>query len=430
MKKKLFSRGNWSGLLYNNKFSLVFSVLLAVVLWAVLTSNDTQEHARAITGVPIRMEVAGSTSEDALKIFTKVSSTATVYVKGNSMIVNQMKSSDFEVVGTLPTSATTPGSYNLQLRAQYVGQTLSTNQYTVDSVSPAQILVSADRQRERTFKIQGNITYKDGYQSDPAYFVGTPTLSTDTVTISGPEKQVYQINRVVYEYVVSNTLTESKKFTADLVMYDSNGNRIEKGDMTVSPEQVDVTIPVLPRLTATLAATFTNKPSGLSLTSGRVSVLPSSIEIAGPKDTISALNGQISLDPIDFTTISPSHNTFDVNITLPTNCKNLSDMPTARVKLNLSDMTTRQMTATTFTVKNLASGKSAAVSASGVSVVVVGPADDVAKLTEANVVGSADLSGKENFTGQTEVPVTFTITGSTTCWVYGSYMANVNITNQ
>ena len=395
-----------------------------------MTSQDTQEHARAITGVPIRLEVSDSTSEDALKIFTKVSSTATVYVKGNSLFVSQIKSTDFEVVGTLPASVTTPGSYNLTLHAQYVGQTLSSSQYTVDSISPQQILVSADRQRERTFKVQSAITYKDGYQSDSSYFVGTPTLSSDTVTISGPEKQVYQVNRVVYEYTVSSTLTETKKFTADLVMYDSNGNKIEKGDMTVTPEQVDVTIPVLPRLTAALTATFTNKPSGLTLTAGRVSVLPSSIEIAGPKDTLTALNGQISLDPIDFSTISPTHNVFSVSVTLPSTCKNLSDIPTAQVTVNLSDMTTRQMTATVFTVKNLDSGKTASISTSSVSVVVVGTESELAKLTETNIVGSVDLSGKENFTGQTEAPVTFSISSSTSCWVYGSYMVNVNITNQ
>jgi YbbR domain-containing protein len=421
---------NWSRLLYNNKIVMAFSVLLAVVLWAIMMSNDTQDHPRAITGVPVRVQISDSSQGSDLKIFTKIDFTATVYVKGNSMVVPQLKASDFEVVGTLPASITTAGTYNLQLRAQSTGQNFSSNQYTVESIYPQQILVHVDRMRERTFNIQSSISYKKGYESDPSYFVGSPALSSDTVTISGPESQVYQVNRVVYEYTVNDTLRETKKFSEDLVLYDSNGNKIEKGDMTIDPDKIDVTIPVLPRQTVSLKTAFANKPSGISMDANRVQVQPSTIEIAGPKDILSGLNGSISLNPIDFSTISPTHNTFSVNVNLPSTCKNLSNMPTAHVTLNLSDLTTRQITATSFNVANLSTDKNAQVSTTGIPVTVVGPEAEVSKLTGANITGTVDLSGKENFTGQTEAPVTFTISSATSCWVYGSYMANVSVTGK
>ena len=80
---------NWSRLLYNNKIVMAFSVLLAVVLWAIMMSNDTQDHPRAITGVPVRVQISDSSQGSDLKIFTKIDFTATVYVKGNSMEIGR-----------------------------------------------------------------------------------------------------------------------------------------------------------------------------------------------------------------------------------------------------------------------------------------------------------------------------------------------------
>lgn len=415
----------WSRLFYNNKFVACFSVFLAIVLWFITISNDTQDHAWAVTGVPIKITLSDSAQSDGMKVFWQANPTATVYVKG--MVVNQLNSTDLVAYAPSASSIASPGTYSFPLNVRNAGSNLSQAAYTVDHIDPQSITFTVDRYREKTFKIQSDITYKQGYKADPSYFVGPAVLSTDSVTLSGPEKQVSQVNRVAFEYEVDNTLTDTKKFTATLVMYDANGNKIEKGDMTVNPEKVDVTIPVLPRQTMTMNAAFTNKPAGLLLGAGQVQVVPEKIDVAGPKDTLANMAGAISLDPVDFSTISPSHNSFDATVTLPATCKNLSNTPTAHVTLDLSGMSTKQMTASTFEVKNLGSGRNATVNTTGLSVTVVGPPDEVSKLTGSSIVGNIDMSGKENFTGQTEAPVTFSVSNFSSCWVYGSYMASVTV---
>lgn len=421
---------SWNRLFYNNKFVACISVLLAVVLWCIMAANDTQDHARAVTGVPVRITLSDAAQSDGMRVFSQTGgATATVYVKGNSMVVPQLTSSDLVAVIPSAASITSPGTYTFPLEVRNSDTNLARTQYTVDSISPQLVTMTVDRYREKTFTIQSDITYKEGYQADPAYFVGPPTLGTDTVTLSGPEKQVSQVNRVAYEYEVGSTLRDTKKFTATLVMYDANGNKLEKGEMTVNPEKVDVTIPVLPRQTMTVTPTFANKPAGLQLEAGQVQVTPEKIDVAGPKDTLANMAGSISLDPIDFATISPTHNSFDANITLPAACRNLSNSPTAHVTLDLSGMAARQVVVSAFGVKNVGSGRSATVGTKGLSVTVVGPPQELSKLTDASVVGSVDLSGKENFTGQTEAPVTFAVSNSSSCWVYGSYMASVNVVN-
>jgi YbbR domain-containing protein len=421
-KKFSFNR-----LFYRNRFVFVLSLLIAIVLWAVMTSMDTEDHPRAITGVPIVVSLSDSAQADGLRVFSPTDAKATVYIKGNSLIVNQVKASDMEVVAPLASTITSSVNYPFTLAVQKKG---NLTDYTVTSISPDQTLITVDRYKEKTFDIQSDISYKDGYQADPTYFVGTPVLSSDRVTISGPEKQVSSVNRVAYEYTVNDTLRNTKQFTADLVLFDANGNKISSGSMKVSPEKVDVSIPVLSRKYVPLSATFTNKPDGFNINSSQVEVNPQTIEIAGPGDLLSTLTS-ISLTPaIDFSTISPSNNTFTKDITLPSSysaCKNMSNIWSAKVTVNLSGMTTRSITVSSFSVKNLSDGYNATVYTQDLNVEAVGPEAELSHLTGANIVAEINMSGKENFTGQTEMPATFVFSNAPDCWVYGSYMVNLEV---
>jgi hypothetical protein len=51
-------------------------------------------------------------------------------------------------------------------------------------------------------------------------------------------------------------------------------------------------------------------------------------------------------------------------------------------------------------------------------------------LTENNLFAQIDMAGKENFTGHTEMPVTISISSTTSSWVYGSYMANLSVSEK
>ncbi|MVB12383.1 YbbR-like protein [Caprobacter fermentans] len=414
-------------LFYNNKFVLFFSLVISVFLWLFISSADTEDHPRAITSVPIEVTLSDAAQADGLKVFSPVNKTATVYIKGNSLVVNQVSADDLKVVALSASSITSPNTYTLPLTAQKTEKRNLTD-FSVSYVSPEQAIVIVDRYKEKTFNIQSAIKYPTDYKSDPAYFVGQETLNNDTVTVSGPEKQVQEVNRVAFEYQVTDTLRETKNFTADLVMYDANDNKITDSSLTLNPKQVEVTIPVLPREVLPLDAVFTNKPAGLLLGSGKIAIEPKTIEVAGPADVLTNLS-EVSLAPIDFSKVSPSTNSFDVDVSLPATCKNLSNIPTAKVTLDLSGLSTRSITVTNFNVENLSSGKSAEVNTKTLNVTVVGPEDEISKLTGNNVVAKINMSGNENFTGHTEMPVTFSISSAPSSWVYGSYMVNLSVSS-
>lgn len=422
MKKK-FKLGS---LLYNDKFILIFSVFAAFVLWTILASSNSEEFPHVIDNVPIVINLSDAAQKDGLKVFSPTNATAKVYIKGNSLIVNQIKSTDLQVVAPTASTITAPGTYSLNLVAQRTGSLVD---FEVVSTSPSQAIVSVDRYMEKSFSIDSDITYKSDYKSDPSYFISAPVLSSDSVTISGPEKEISQVNRVAVQYEISDTLTESKSFTAELAMFDVNGNKITNSRLKMSETKVDVTIPVLSRKIVPLNVGFTNKPEGLILTPEQISIEPQNIEIAGPKSTLDELT-EITLSPLDFSAISPDKNTFNITVPLPTGCKNLSNTPTAKVTLNLGNLKTRTLAVNNFTVKNLPADKSADIFTKSLSITVVGPESEISKLTESNVVAQVDMADKVNFTGRTEMPVSFTISSAPSSWVYGTYMVNVNITSK
>ena len=135
----------------------------------------------------------------------------------------------------------------------------------------------------------------------------------------------------------------------------------------------------------------------------------------------------IQLDEIDFTTISPSSPTVTGKLTMPQGFRNLSNVYTAQIKLNLSGYTTKSFEVTNFTVSNLADGKTSRVYTESLDVTVAGPSEQLDALSASDITAVIDMEDKDSISGYTEVPLSFTIKNANRCWVYGSYQANIQI---
>lgn len=411
-----------SVMFYNDRFVLIFSVFTAIVLWFIMATVNTQERPRIIYDVPVTVKLSETSQEQGLKVFEQSVKTAKVSIRGNSIVVNRIKPENIQVVATLASSITQPGSYPLPLTAQKLG---SLADYEIVSIEPSSIMANVDVYKEVTFPIQDEVTYK----TDPDYFVSAPTFSSDTVVISGPEKEIAKIKKVSAEYDVKETLTQSKNFTTDLVLYNAYGEKLSADKLNMSIQSVDVNITVLARKVMKLSPTFTGKPVGLALSSAAQKIDPETIEVAGPEDVLANVN-ELSLEAIDFSKLSISNQNLQVDITLPPGCKNLSNVYTASVTLNFSGFKSKKIDVTDFQIKNLATSKSAQVFTKSLAMTLIGPAKQIDAITAADVYAQIDMTGKESFTGHSEFPVTLVTKSNTSVWAYGEYKANVSVTEK
>ncbi|MEG1426729.1 MAG: hypothetical protein RSC76_03480, partial [Oscillospiraceae bacterium] len=58
---------------------------------------------------------------------------------------------------------------------------------------------------------------------------------------------------------------------------------------------------------------------------------------------------------------------------------------------------------------------------------VVGSTAQISRLTPASISGTIDMAKMTDKSGNIEVPVTLSISGSTSCWIYGTYTVHVNV---
>lgn len=421
MKLKKFSIGR---LFYNNRFVLVFSIVASVILWIVLASSSSERQTRTITDVPVNLTLPESARQSDLKIFDGADAKVSVVIEGNRVAVGQVKSSDIDVTADTSGIIST-GSNTLQLRASVKSSSLLNN-YKITNIYPSIINVKVDRNRQKSFTIDDSgITFKVAQD----YFASPVDFSPSTVTVSGPEGELSKVNSVVAEYELKNELKETQSFEPDIRLYDAYGIKIDNKNLTLSDTKVKATINVLRRQILPVTIEYLNKPSGLILTKDQITINPASLEIAAPEDILTNYKS-ISLDQLDFSTIDLSKNTFEQNVQLPPGCKNLSNAYTAKVTLNLAGFTKTDFDVTKFAFVHQSTTKNAAVLTKSIKVTLIGPQEEISKIKPEELQGVIDLTGKDFFTGNTQLPVTISITGADRTWAYGTYNANISVSDK
>ena len=416
---------------YHNTFVLAFSFVVAVVVWFIMSANSASRNV-VIHDVPIKVNISSAAQEEGLQIFNMSYNTADVEVSGNNLLTSRLTADDFEVSVTLnPTSTKVAGNtlqkMTLQVRAV---KTNSMGSYEIASVSPEEVTVEYDRSREVTFPIENHIQYS----SADGYYAGTPVLSADNVTISGPESAVNRINHVAVSYNVENALRQDASFTCPIRLYDQNNQEITDTSgmyLTMNVDTIDVTIPVTPVKTVSLTASTLHQPEGFS--QDRIQISPSEITIAGTSDVLSGIS-EIQLDTIiDFAQLDVNGtNVFTSDITLPSGVRNISAVgdavSQATVTINLNGYEEASVTASAANIQLVNAPTGAQLSTSSLPVSVVGPEAQVTRLTGSEVSVQVDLSNFQERTGTVEVPATVTLTGAAadSCWVVGEYTVSVN----
>lgn len=409
-------------LFFNNKIVVIVSVFLAFALWIKVSTDSSETMSLLISDIPITVNLSDSARESGLSVFGGKNATAQVSVTGNRLIMGQLSPGDILVTAPQSTNIiNTPGTYTLELVAKK-NSLLSAYDFS-SNVSPTFITILVDRVKSAEIEIRENIKYS----SDPIYFVNPVALSTHTVTVSGPESQVVNVSRAEAIGEISGVVDKTTTLNSlPITLFDANGNRINTANMTLSVSRVDATIQVLDRKILPIIPRFNSAPEELPFNNKQVKIEPSSIEIAGPRDALTSL-GHIELSPVDFSKINLKNNQFELPITIPTGCRNLSNRDSVILRLDTSGITSRSIPVKRFTFVGLGPGKIAVCHTVRINVDVFGPATQVRALSSENVSAQVDLKGREEFIGRTEMPVRIVFDSAPACWSYGQYKVNVGV---
>lgn len=409
-----------SKLFRNDKFLIVFAFVISCILWFVFSQNSERETVTTVTDVPINVELSQDAVQNGFEVFSKGTETASVRISGNKITVGSIRSDDILVTATTG-SVTSSNTYPLQLTAK---QNSSRTNYTIVSVDPTFVNVYIDKRRSKEFDIRDKIKYD--YSIDANYYAGNPVYSKNRVMVSGPETEVKKIDYVAITGEISGQLKSTAEIDADIVLYDSFGDEVDSELLSLSVSTVNVSVPIMPEKEVPIKAKFSNVPLDIDIDS-LVTVEPSSISVAAPETTLKTLP-EVDLPVIDFSSIDPTKNTeFEFDVTLPSDCRNISNITKAKVKINLDGYSTKKITITDFIFKNLSSNSTAKATTTDISVIIAGPENYVSSLASEDLTAVIDLTDKgTDFVGSTEIPVTITVNNNS-CWIIGSHTANVSV---
>lgn len=419
MKKKKLSLNK---LFQNNKFLIILSLVISTITWVYMSMGTTNDTSVTISNIPIQIELPDQLVNNGLQVFSNTEQTATVTVTGSRAVLGSISTKDITVTAAT-NGIDSAGTYQISLSA--VKTNPSANFQIISTVTPSNVNVIVDYLRETSFPIQENVVYKvaDGYYA-------STSLASKNITVSGPQTEIAKIAKVSASAELDGILDDSTSATADILLYDKSGNRISTDLLKMEFGTVEASISVLPEKTVKVVPEFMNKPEGLNLGDDMLSVEPSEILLAGPKKVLDNTKS-IKLESIDFATLSNKRYEYnDQGINIPTDCKNISNSTAAKVVLDLSSLSKKTYTVDSFKVSGLSSEYKADVTQTNMSVTVIGSKKELENLKSSDIECIIDTSDQSGTVGSVQMPVTFKLKGTSTCWVSGSYKANITISEK
>lgn len=419
MKKKKLSLNK---LFQNNKFLIILSLVISTITWVYMSMGTTNDTTVTISNIPIQIELPDQLVNNGLQVFSDTEQTATVTVTGSRAVLGSISTKDITVTAAT-NGIDSAGTYQISLSA--VKTNPSANFQIISTVTPSNVNVIVDYLRETSFPIQENVVYKvaDGYYA-------STSLASKNITVSGPQTEIAKIAKVSASAELDGILDDSTSATADILLYDKSGNRISTDLLKMEFGTVEASISVLPEKTVKVVPEFMNKPEGLNLGDDMLSVEPSEILLAGPKKVLDNTKS-IKLESIDFATLSNKRYEYnDQGINIPTDCKNISNSTAAKVVLDLSSLSKKTYTVDSFKVSGLSSEYKADVTQTNMSVMVIGSKKELENLKSSDIECIIDTSDQSGTVGSVQMPVTFKLKGTSTCWVSGSYKANITISEK
>lgn len=424
-KRKLSLRRLFS----NNKFLIVFSIVVAFIFWIVVALEYAPIVENVIEDVPVKIEMENSVPDKlGLQVFGQKEYTVDISVKGNRYVVggNLLTADDFEVVAQTA-YVNAAGNHTLKLK---VTQKDADADFEILGMSAEYIEVYFDRYEEKEFEVVPRIvTELESVTAEDCIFSEDDIILTDrTVTISGAQTQIESVKAVYADVEIEQELSESLTYDAPIVL-DSNGATTSyvniNGEVSYT---VPATLPVYKVVNLPTSVSFKNAPANYVTNPIAYTCTPSTVKAAVLMNG-SEMPKYIEVGTVDFAEISPDKTefTFDTNIE---NVKILDSTDRFTVRVNAANLAKKTLSLAKENVTVTGAGESKSVnltSSQPWTVTVVGTNAELAGLTDNSVYAQVNVSDIQLKSGSNKVEMTVYLKNSSSCWVYGTYYATVNM---
>ncbi len=248
----------------------VLSIILAAILWLIITNVDDPVVPASFSNVPVKIlnEDAILSQEMVYEIVEGAAIDFTVAVRRS--IKETLTSSDFEVTADFA-KLSDVNAVAIEIRSPKYGADV-----TVTEGRYQMMKINREERISKKFKVA---VVTKGEPAD-GYHVGGKSVS-NLITVSGPKSMIERIKDVVTEVNVSGS---SETFTAyeKPKAYDEDGEEVVGKNLTFGQSYISVKITIYETKEIALTINPVGEPAyGYTVT--KVEYEPRTIEIAGPE---------------------------------------------------------------------------------------------------------------------------------------------------
>ena len=422
-------RGKLKKLIFNDKYLVIVSLLLAVVVWIVTSINIGDKVQRTITiDAPIKLSDEASEQLGMQYYSLQDSVELKVTLSGAKYIVGQVKEEDLSVNFDTNSIGDITGKVSIPIKVR--NSSNNNLDFTVKSVKPSKLEAYHDINMGKTFDVY--VDYNNKENIADGYELGTPVLSEDKVVVNGPKSTIEEIEKVFLNVDFGDKQNIKKAYNTECpIEYKGQGIQTKylsvtsRTDSKTSLDKISVTIPVLKIETLPVKVEVENEPEGYY--DGQVSIkyTPEEIE-AGVLE--SAKIKEAVVGTINFKDVTLGDNTFDFNIS---DLKGITvddeNNKTITAKVSVSDMysiRTKAIKRSDILVKGLKDNQEGNVrNLDKYYVTIIMPNDDSVDDIELELSVDVSKTTKDNV-----YPINVKIKNNDNAWVYSEYNATVDIT--
>ena len=405
----------------------ILSFVVAIALWAAIIYYVNPDTTIVISGVPVEINTS---SQDAVSL---------------SIVSGKIETVDVEV--TAPRSQVPSlGVDSLTAKIDLTGETKSgTYEKAIEvsansdfvkiiSVTPATTTIVLDVTESKTFQIEVD---DGGYAAPEGYYIASPSLSADSVKITGPKAIVDTIVKASVNVRIEEGSVGIVDFKDCAINFlDSEGNNVVLDPVTADVEKVTVSVPIIKRKTVPLKLEFENAPL---LTSDYYTLTYSigdesyseldDIEIAAVDDVYNDIEA-ITIGTLDFSKIYTKSYTTEFTLEMPTGVTNISGITTVGVTIDFDSITTDSITLLPedVVIKGTPAGKTAIVTSKSLRVTICGHSSSVKTAKTNGIEATVTLSATS--AGIREYPASIDFGELQNVWVYvaeGASAPSVNV---
>lgn len=384
-----------------NNFGLkLLAALFAVILWLVVVNIDDPKISQRFSATVVIENAEYLTDQG--KYFEVLDDTNTIVftVTAKRSYIEKLSNTDFKAVANMENAAIDNESGTGKVPIEVTALRYSSLVTISKATQNLEIALDNLAQDQFIVGVETSGTLPDGCA------LGEVNVSPNLLKVSGPESVVSSIDHVTASIDVTN-MTSDVVASVIPILYDSDGNVIDKNDLTLNMSTVTVTVRILDIKDVALIFNVTGTPAdGYAYMD--MEYEPKTIAIKG---TASSLNNVTAINiPENALDISGARGditqVIDVSEYLPDGVT-VADQSQAKVKVtvHIAQLSTKvvNLFPSSIRVLNLTEGYKLSFDNSVIRVTVSGISEDIAALDTDSIVASIDASQLTPGTHEVEV---------------------------